>query len=188
MKNTHLASLLLLLLSVCPGLVGLEIGSKVDAFSANTDAGELWQLSEYIGEKNIVVYFYPAAMTGGCTKQACAYRDQSAALNAVDAVVVGVSGDAVNGLALFKQVNGLNFALLSDVDGNIAQQFGVDSSRQARSIEREVDGVKHVLNRGVTSRRWTFVIGKDGTVIYKNDKVKATEDASEVIGVLKKLG
>ena len=187
MKNSIKLMPLLLLVSAVSAFAGLEVGSKVNAFAANDDTGTLWQLSEHLGKKNIVVYFYPAAMTGGCTKQACAYRDQSAALNGVDAVVVGVSGDSVNNLKLFKQANDLNFTLLSDANGSIASQFGV-ATRDGGSIEREVAGIMHTLTRGITTMRWTFIIGKDGSIVYKNDKVKATEDTSTVIAEIKKLG
>jgi thioredoxin-dependent peroxiredoxin len=186
MKRSLSLFSLILLISGLTATAGLEVGSKVDTFSANADSGDIWQLSEYLGKKNIVVYFYPAAMTGGCTKQACAYRDQSAALNKVDAVVVGVSGDSVNNLKLFKQANDLNFTLLSDADGSIAEQFGV-AIKDGGSIEREVEGIMHVLTRGLTTMRWTFIIDKNGKVVYKNDKVNPTEDTSTVIDEIKKL-
>lgn len=165
---------------------GLNVGSKVDSLVANDDEGNLWSLQDHLGKKNIVVYFYPAAMTGGCTKQACAYRDQSSALNDLDAVVVGVSGDSVSSLALFKEANGLNFTLISDIDGSIAEQFGV-ATRGGGSIEREVNGATHTLTRGITTLRWTFVINKAGEIVYKDDAVKATEDTGNVIALLKKI-
>jgi len=164
----------------------LSQGDSAPQFAANDDEGNLWKLSDHLGKKNIVVYFYPAAMTGGCTKQACAYRDQSAALNELDAVVVGVSGDSVNSLKLFKEANGLNFTLLSDINGAIAEAFGVPT-RDGGSIEREVGGKTHTLSRSLTTSRWTFVIGKDGDIIYKNDAVNAAEDPDAVIAQLKKL-
>ncbi|MBH54651.1 MAG: peroxiredoxin [Opitutaceae bacterium] len=185
-KSLQLVSVFLLI-SAISAFAGLDVGSKVEPFAANDDNGLLWQLSEHLGKKNVVVYFYPAAMTGGCTKQACSYRDQSATMNEVDAVVVGVSGDSVSNLQLFKQVNDLNFTLLSDPNGSIAKQFGV-ATRGGNSIEREVDGITHTLSRGITTMRWTFIIGKDGRVFYKNDKVQATEDTATVINEIKKLG
>jgi peroxiredoxin Q/BCP len=166
-------------------IAGIDVGSTVNGVVANDDKGNLWSLDEHIGKKNVIVYFYPAAMTGGCTKQACAYRDQSAALNDADAIVVGVSGDSVNNLKLFRETNGLNFTLISDIDGAIAKKFGV-ATRDGSSIEREVDGVMHTLTRGITTGRWTFVIDKAGKVIYKDDAVKATEDTANVLGLLKK--
>lgn len=165
---------------------GLSVGSSVTGFAANDDEGNIWSLQDHLGTKNIVVYFYPAAMTGGCTKQACAYRDQSAELNDLDAVVVGISGDSVNSLKLFKEAHGLNFTLLSDINGSIANTFGV-STRDGGSIEREINGALHTLTRGITTNRWTFVINKSGEIVYKDDAVKATEDTSNVLAQLKKL-
>jgi peroxiredoxin Q/BCP len=165
---------------------GLNVGSSVDSFAANDDEGNFWSLQDHIGKKNVVVYFYPAAMTGGCTKQACAYRDHSSTLNDLDAVVVGVSGDSVNNLKLFKEAHGLNFTLISDINGAIAEQFGV-ATRGGGSIEREIAGVAHTLDRGITTMRWTFIINKEGKVVYKDDAVKATEDTNNVLAQLKKL-
>jgi len=176
----------LLSLITSVALAGLDVGSTVSGFAANDDNGDIWSLDDHLGKKNIVVYFYPAAMTGGCTKQACSYRDQSASLNDLDAVVVGVSGDSVNSLKLFKEAHGLNFPLLSDVNGAIAKTFGV-STRDGGSIEREINGALHTLTRGITTNRWTFIINKEGEVVYKDDAVKATEDTSNVIAQLKKL-
>jgi peroxiredoxin Q/BCP len=178
---------IILFISSLTASAGLEVGSDVDSFNANADSGDLWQLSEHVGKRNIVVYFYPAAMTGGCTKQACAYRDMSSSLNDVDAVVVGVSGDSVNNLKLFKQAHDLNFSLLSDADGSIAELFGV-AIRDGGSIERELDGIMHTLTRGLTTMRWTFIIDKSGKVAYKNDKVNPTQDTANVIAEIKKLG
>lgn len=186
MKTSLKLLCLSFLLITQSAVAGLELGDKVDGFSANADDGELWQLADHLGEKNIVVYFYPAAMTGGCTKQACAYRDQSAALNDVDGVVIGVSGDSVNSLKLFKDMHGLNFDLLSDPNGGIANLFGV-SVKGGGSIERDVNGTLHTLTRGLTTMRWTYIIGKDGTIVYKNDAVNASEDAETVIEALKSL-
>ena len=64
----------------------LKVGDKAPDFSAKSVDGTTWNLKNHIGEKNIVVYFYPAAMTGGCTKQACAYRDLSSDLESADAL------------------------------------------------------------------------------------------------------
>lgn len=179
-----LALLALTVLPATRGLAALQPGDDVPPFSANADTGEIWSLADHWGKKNIIVYFYPAAMTGGCTKQACAYRDFSAELSAVDAIVIGVSGDSVNNLALFKTAHGLNFPLLSDPSGSIAELFGVPT-REGGSIEREVSGTKHTLVRSLSVSRWTFVIGKDRKVSYKNDAVNAAEDSATVLAALK---
>ena len=100
---------------------GLQIGDQVPEFSAPADDGTTWEARDYIGKNNLVVYFYPAAMTGGCTAQACAYRDLSTNLTAEDAVVLGVSGDNTEGLRVFKQAHNLNFTLLSDESGEIVR-------------------------------------------------------------------
>ncbi|MCK4923046.1 MAG: peroxiredoxin, partial [Bacteroidales bacterium] len=161
--------------------VGLNVGDLVKPFSAKSDNGDIWESTDVIGKKNLVVYFYPAAMTGGCTKQACAYRDSKDELSSLDAEVVGISGDEVKNLELFKSVHNLNFTLLSDADGNIANEFGVPVRKGEKSIEREVSGVQHILSRDVTTARWTFIIDKKGKLVYKSTKVNAAEDSKAVV-------
>ena len=163
----------------------LEVGDSAPEFMAIDQDGHLWKTADIIGKKNLVVYFYPAAMTGGCTKQACAFRDDAAKLKALDTVVVGVSGDAPAGLKAFQQTHDLNFDLLADYNGSIAKAFGVPL-RDGGTIEREFLGKTINLERGVTAGRWTYVISKDGKVIYKNTKVKADQDSANVIAALSK--
>lgn len=163
----------------------LNIGDPAPQFSALTDEGTTWNLADYTGKKYIVVYFYPAAMTGGCTKQACAYRDMKNEIDQAEALVVGVSGDNVEGLKLFKKAYNLNFPLLSDESGEIARKFGVPA-RNGGTINREIDGVQHELKRGVTTSRWTFIIDKNGKIAYKNTGVDAANDSKEILEFLKK--
>jgi peroxiredoxin Q/BCP len=163
----------------------LKTGDKAPGFTAKADDGTTWNLSDHIGDKNIVVYFYPAAMTGGCTKQACAYRDFSSDIKSAGALVVGISGDNVDGLKIFKKAYDLNFTLLSDESGKIAQKFGVPI-KDGGTIDREVDGKTVELTRGATASRWTFIIDKNGKIIYKNEDVDATKDTEEVLKFLKK--
>ena len=125
-------------------------------------------------------------MTGGCTKQACAYRDDKAKLDGVDAVVAGLSGDEVKNLKIFVDVYDLNFPLLADEDGSIANAYGVPL-KDGGSIEREYKGGPVTLNRGVTSARWTFIIDKKGEIVYINKEVNAAEDSKDVIAILGKL-
>ncbi|MBT3570241.1 MAG: peroxiredoxin [Opitutae bacterium] len=164
----------------------LNVGDKAPVFTTLDDKGKQWKSGDIVGSKHLVVYFYPAAMTGGCTKQACAFRDDKSKLTKLDAVVVGVSGDNPEGLAHFKKAENLNFTLLSDEKGDLAQKFGVPFGKGG-VIERKVDEKKVSLSRGVTSKRWTFVISKDGKVVYKNDKVNAAKDSEAVCSVLAKL-
>ncbi len=163
--------------------VELKVGDAAPQFSAKTDAGETWNSKDHAA-KTVVVYFYPAAMTGGCTKQACAYRDDLAKLAEQDVEVVGVSGDEVDGLALFKKAESLNFNLLSDPDGAVAKKFGVPLG-EGGEIQKTVDGQAHTLKRGVSAKRWTFVI-KDGKVVYKNTAVDAAGDSKAVQAFLAK--
>ena len=165
---------------------GLEIGELIPAFNANDQNGELWKSGDHIGKEYVVVYFYPAALTGGCTMQACSYRDSQSQLNDIDATVIGVSGDPVKNLKIFEQTNNLNFTLLSDVNGHIAGLFGVPQ-RAGGSISREVDGKDISLNRSTTASRWTFIVDKSGKIIYKNTEVDVNNDSGEVIEFLKQL-
>jgi thioredoxin-dependent peroxiredoxin len=163
---------------------GLSVGDKAPLFKAFADDGSIWDIQNILGEKIIVVYFYPAAMTGGCTKQACSYRDYREDLLSAGVEVVGVSGDKVLNLKLFKQAENLNFTLLSDEKGDIAKAFGVPVGDGA-TIKRTIGGTEHELVRDVTTRRWTFIVGKNGEIIYKNDSVNAENDAEEVLNFVK---
>lgn len=162
----------------------LKVGDSAPNFKTLADNGKMWDLNKYLGEKIVVVYFYPAAMTGGCTKQACAYRDYHSDIQSADAIVVGVSGDNVEGLQLFKKAENLNFTLLSDESGEIAGKFGVPT-RDGGTITREVNGESFDLTRGTTASRWTFIIDRDGKIAYKNEQVDAAKDAELVLGFIK---
>jgi len=162
----------------------LKTGEKAPEFSTIADNGQTWDSKDFVGKKNIVVYFYPAAMTGGCTAQACAYRDFSNDLGEVDAIVIGISGDNVEGLKVFKKAENLNFTLLSDESGEIAKKFGVPL-REGGTISRDFDGKTVELTRGVTASRWTFIIGKNGNIVYKNEQVDASKDTEQVLNYLR---
>ncbi len=164
---------------------GLKVGDKAPEFSATTDDGSVWDLKNYVGKQNIIVYFFPAAMTSGCTKEACAYRDVKNEIQSADALVVGISGDNVEGLKLFKKAENLNFPLLSDSNGEIAAKFGVPT-RDGGKITREIDGKSYDLERGVTASRWTFIINKEGNIVNINEQVDAPNDATQVLQFMKK--
>jgi len=134
----------------------------------------------------LVIYFYPAAFTGGCTKQACTYRDQKKELAAVKARVVGVSGDKPETLELFALEHQLNFTLLSDESGEIAELFGVPR-KDGGSIQREIGGETLDLERGTTIQRWTFILDRKGTLLYKDSEVSAAEDSGKVVEFLASL-
>jgi len=166
------------------GQQSLQVGDKAPEFKAQADDGTVWDVKDYLGKNYIVAYFYPAAMTGGCTKQACSYRDHMDKLLSEGVVVVGISGDKVENLRLFKQAENLNFSLLSDDKGEIAKAFGVPAG-EGGAIKRTVGGIEHELVRELTTKRWTFIIGKDGKILYKNDAVDAEKDTAEVLEFIK---
>ncbi len=162
----------------------LSVGDKAPEFKAVSDNGSAWDLKDHLGKDYIVVYFYPGAMTGGCTKQACAYRDHQKDLQASDVTVVGISTDNIENLRLFRKAENLNFTLLSDEKGDIARAYGVPLG-SGGSIKRVVEGTEYELNREISTRRWTFIIGKDGKIIYKNDAVDPEKDSEQVINFIK---
>jgi peroxiredoxin Q/BCP len=153
-------------------------------FAALDDSGKYWKSNEHVGKKTIVVYFYPADMTGGCTKQACSYRDAAAELSKLNVEVIGISGDSVENHQAFKKLHGLNFTLLADTDGKIAESFGVPVTRESKKVVAKVEDKELTLLRDVTTKRWTFVIDPAGTILYRNTEVTAVEDCRNVIDVI----
>ena len=164
----------------------VDVGQKAPSFEGTDDQGNPWKSADHVGKGVLVVYFYPAAMTGGCTKQACGFRDDMQALKDKGIEVVGVSGDAVQNLKFFKQAENLNFTLLADEKGEIAKAFGVPL-KDGGSIKRKIDGKPEVLKRGVTAARWTFVIDKEGKIALKNTKVNAAKDSKTVMSTIESL-
>lgn len=176
--------------------VELNVGDKAPEFEAVDDQGKTFKSSDVVGKKILVVYFYPADCTGGCTMQARAYRDDQAKLADKGVVVVGVSGDSVKNHQVFKKVHKLNFALLADEEGTLTKKFGVPHGKggEVKALDHEKkpitddDGNQVVLKRGVTAQRWTFVIGKDGKILYKNAKVNPSQDSKAILKVLDEQG
>lgn len=166
--------------------VVLEVGDEAPAFSGQDDQGKAWESKKLAGKKILIVYFYPADMTGGCTKQACSYRDAVAELKRDDVEVIGVSGDSVENHKHFKNEYNLNFTLLADPQGKIAKAFGVSTS-DGGSIDRVIGGKDVTLTRGVTAKRWTFVIDKDGRIAHKDMAVNAERDSDVTLAVVEKL-
>ena len=165
----------------------LKIGDKAPEFAAKDDQGKEWKSSDHVGKKILVVYFYPADLTGGCTKQACGFRDDMNKLQGKDVEVVGVSGDSVENHQLFKKVHNLNFTLLADEQGQVAKAFGVPFTAGKKTIPYKHEGKEYKLERGGTAARWTHVIGKDAKLALVNTKVKAAEDSKAVLETVEKL-
>jgi len=125
-------------------------------------------------------------MTSGCTKQACAYRDDKTTFDEMSVTVIGVSGDEVKNLKHFKELYQLNFPLLSDTKGTISKLFGIPTTNGG-SITREINGENYLLVREITTPRWTFILDKDKKVIYKNSQVNAAKDSENVKNIIKRL-
>ena len=164
----------------------LEQGDAAPEFTSTDENGKAWKSTDHVGKKILVIYFYPADMTGGCTAQACAFRDDMGDLKKLGVEVVGVSGDSPENHRLFKKAHNLNFTLLADEQGELAKKFGVPT-RPGGTFKTEVAGEEVSLVTGVRAARWTFVIGPDGKVVYKNTKVKAADDSKAVRDVIRKL-
>lgn len=167
--------------------VDLKVGDAAPKFEVQDDTGKAWSSADHFGKKIVVVYFYPADMTGGCTKQACGFRDDMKTLTEMGVEVVGVSGDSVRNHQLFKKAHDLNFPLLADVDGEVAAKFGVPHTKGEKSVKAQIDGKEETLVRNVTTQRWTFVVDKSGKIAQKNTTVKAAEDSKAIIELVKSL-
>ncbi len=164
----------------------VNVGDAAPVFESTDDQGNAWKSTDHVGKKILVLYFYPADLTGGCTAQACAYRDDMNKLADKGVEVVGVSGDSVKNHQIFKKVKELNFTLLADEDGSVAKKFRVPVGPGGEAKAKDADGTPIVLKRGVTAQRWTFVIGKDGKVIHKAKVDKPNQDSKQILEVIEK--
>lgn len=167
-------------------VVDLKVNDKGPHFTGLTDRGEEWDSREHAGKKIVVVYFYPADMTGGCTAQACAYRDALAELKREDVEVIGVSGDSVENHQHFRDEYKLNFTLLADPEGKIAAAFGVKTS-PGGIFQRTLQDKEITFERGVTASRWTFVLDKKWRIAHVDRKVNAAKDSDKVLKIVEKL-
>ena len=139
----------------------LEPGQPAPDFALPAADGSTVRLSDHRGQQ-VIVYFYPAAMTPGCTKQACDFRDSLGALQAAGYTVLGVSPDKPAKLATFVERDALTFPLLSDPDHAVMEEWGAW-------------GQKSMYGRTVTGViRSTVVVDADGVVRLARYNVKAT--------------
>lgn len=128
--------------------MSLQVGDTVEDFTLPDETGTERRLTELLADGPVVLFFYPAALTSGCTAEACHFRDLAGEFEAAGARPVGVSGDTVEKQQEFAGRHTLGMPLLSDTDGTIRERFGV--------------------KRGFTlapTKRVTFVIGQDRTVL-----------------------
>jgi peroxiredoxin Q/BCP len=160
--------------------IDLKLGDPAPVFEVTDDQGKGWKAADHYGKKWVVLYFYPGDFTPGCTAQANAFRDAMIKLTEQGVEVVGVSGDSVKTHELFKKAQKLNFTLLSDPEGAVARQFGVPVGKGATVKAKDADGKPFEFERAATLSRWTFVVGKDGKIAYKNIKVTPAADAKAI--------
>ncbi len=139
----------------------LAVGDKAPDFSLSDADGNTVSLGDFAGRK-VVVYFYPAASTPGCTKQACDFRDSLAELNEAGLDVVGISPDKPAKLAKFRDTEGLTFPLLSDPERTVLTTWGAFGEKSMYG--KTVQGVI----------RSTFIVDEDGKIEIAQYNVKAT--------------
>ncbi|MCA9174799.1 MAG: thioredoxin-dependent thiol peroxidase [Planctomycetales bacterium] len=152
----------------------IEEGDKAPAFSLKSDQGQTVRLSQFKGSP-VVLYFYPKDDTPGCTKEACAFRDRSAELKKLGAVVLGVSPDTVASHVKFRDKYELNFPLLEDAEHAVAEKYG--AWREKNMYGKKSMGVQ----------RSTFLIGPDGKVVKVWKRVKVDGHDDQVLEALKAL-
>jgi thioredoxin-dependent peroxiredoxin len=149
----------------------IEKGSKVPSFTLKDQDGNLFDLKNVVGKKNLVIYFYPKDDSPGCTKEACYFRDQFEVFNQADALIIGISGQSVESHKKFAEKYHLSFTLLSDEGNKVRKLFGVPSNMF-----------------GSLPGRVTYIVDKTGTVVYVFDsQSQATKHVDEALRILKEM-
>lgn len=151
--------------------MSLKTGSKCPFFELKNQDGRLIKIEDYIGKENLVIYFYPRDETGGCTAQACEFRDLHDDFEALDARIMGISADSVESHQSFAKKYKLNFDLLADEDRKVKKMFAVNS---------------FLFNLFPT--RQTFVVDKRGIIVASyNELLNAKNHVKFAKNVLAKL-
>ncbi len=145
----------------------LEIGAKAPEFSLPDQNGSIHNLADYKGQK-VILYFYPKDMTGGCTAQACNFRDRYPQIQEKGAIVLGVSKDSVESHKRFEEKHGLPFPLLSD------EALEVVSAYDVLKLGKDGKPTKSLI-------RSTYLIDEDGIIIKAFGGVKPKEDAERML-------
>jgi peroxiredoxin Q/BCP len=150
-------------------VIAMNVGDVVVDFELPDETGTPRRLSTLLERGPVVLFFYPAAMSAGCTVEACHFRDVAADFRAVGAQPVGISHDAVSKQARFAEKHSLGYPLLSDVDGSVRERFGV----------------KRAMGLAPT-KRMTFVIDTDRRVLeIIHSEVRMNAHADRAIGALR---
>jgi peroxiredoxin Q/BCP len=153
---------------------GLKVGDKAPAFSLKNTEGKTVKLSDFKGKK-VVLYFYPKDDTPGCTKEACAFRDDYAQLQKRGVVVLGVSADDQRSHQKFTEKYSLPFTLLSDPDHTMMEKYDA-------WVEKNMYGRKYM---GVA--RITYVIDEEGKIAHLFPKVKPETHSQDVLRVIDQM-
>jgi thioredoxin-dependent peroxiredoxin len=149
---------------------GIQVGDKAPDFTLPSQSGEQVRLSDRLGERVVVLYFYPKDETRGCTAEACAFRDSHEVFTDAGAEVIGVSSDSVDRHASFASHHDLPFTLLSDKGGKVRKSYGVPATL------------------GIVPGRVTYVIDRDGTVRHiVNSMTQINHHVDDALGVVQKL-
>ena len=149
-----------------------KIGCLAPTFSLSDQNGDKVVLKDFRGEKNVVLYFYPKALTPGCTVQACGIRDSKGQLSSREAVTLGVSVDPVDRLLKFYEKEKLNFQLLSDEDHEVANKYGAWGLK--KFMGREFDGILRI----------SYIIDEQGSIEQVFGKVKTKTHGEDVLDSL----
>jgi len=150
------------------------VGTQAPEFSLPDQDGKTHQLSDYRG-KWIVLYFYPKALTPGCTTETCNFQETLPGFKGIDAVILGMSKDPVNKQKKFAEKYGVEFALLSDENSDICERFGVWQKK--KNYGREYMGIV----------RSTFIIDPEGKIAKVYPKVSVKQHHEDVLSDLSKL-
>lgn len=152
----------------------IEVGQRAPAFTLTADDGQKVRLADLKGQP-VVVYFYPRDDTPGCTREACAFRDQKAALKKLGAAVLGISADSIESHGKFRDKYRLNFPLLADTDHKVAEKYG--AWREKNMYGKKSMGIQ----------RSTFLIDADGKVAKVWKAVKVDGHDEQVLEALRGL-
>ncbi|HEY8302426.1 MAG TPA: peroxiredoxin [Jatrophihabitans sp.] len=151
----------------------MQIGDEVPDFELPDQTGARRSLSGLLSDGPVVLFFYPAAMTGGCTKEACHFRDLAAEFTAAGAQRVGISADSVARQQQFAGMHSFDYPLLSDEDGTVADIFGVRRGAIGRRL-------------GAPVKRQTFVIGRDRRLLaHIASETNMDKHADEALAALR---
>ncbi len=151
----------------------IQAGANAPEFSLLDQDGNTVTLAQFKGKSAVLLYFYPKAMTPGCTTQACSLRDTQQEFADLNTQVLGVSPDPVTKLAKFVQRDQLNFTLLSDPDHKIAEAYGVWGEK--KFMGKTFDGIHRI----------SFLIDKNGVIAHVFDNFKTKDHHDVVINYLK---